>query len=97
MAHGKETVMYRVVKWTMLALSILYVPAALLVPFLAFLRTDLLCWILYGAFVLMTVFVWGIGGKANRTVGQGMDLNEKNQEIKITQELERSKHYWSQM
>lgn len=89
--------MYRIVKWTMSVLCVLYLPCVLLVPGLAFLRTDLLAWILYGAFVLMTVFVWGIGGKANRTVGQGMDLDKKNKEIRITQELERSKHYWSQM
>ena len=89
--------MYRVVNWTMLVLCILYLPAIFLVPFLGFLRTDLLSWILYVAFVLMTVFVWGINGKANRTVGQGMDLREKNEDIKVTQEVLRSRSYWSQM
>lgn len=89
--------MYKTVKWTMLVLSILYLPAVFLVPLLTFLHTDLLAWILYGAFVLLTVFVWGIGGKANRTVGQGMDLQEKNEDIKVTQEVLRSRSYWSQM
>ena len=47
--------------------------------------------------MLLTVFVWGIGGKANRTVGQGVDKDEVNKQTKMTQELERSKWYWSQM
>lgn len=89
--------MYRIVKWTMLVLCGLYLLAVFLVPFFGFLRTDLLAWILYVAFVLMTVFVWGIGGKPNRTVGQGMDLREKNEDIKVTQEVLRSRSYWSQM
>lgn len=89
--------MYRIVKWTMLVLCGLYLLAVFLVPFFGFLRTDLLAWILYVAFVLMTVFVWGIGGKANRTVGQGVDKDEVNKQTKMTQELERSKWYWSQM
>lgn len=89
--------MYRIVKWTMLSLSILYLPAIFLIPFLAALRTSLLAWLLYVIFVMVTVFVCLINSKACRTVGQGMDLDEKNKEIKITQELERSKHYWTQL
>ena len=89
--------MYKIVKWTMLVLCGLYLLAVFLVPFFGFLRTNLLAWILYVAFVLMTIFVWGIGGKANRTVGQGMDLREKNEDIKVTQEVLRSSSYWSQM
>lgn len=89
--------MYKIVKWTMLVLCGLYLLAVFLVPFFGFLRTNLLAWILYVAFVLMTIFVWGIDGKANRTVGQGMDLREKNEDIKVTQEVLRSSSYWSQM
>ncbi|OUN21701.1 hypothetical protein B5G34_09950 [Flavonifractor sp. An82] len=89
--------MYKIVKWTMIILSALYLPCVLLVPFLAALRTSLLAWLLYVIFVMVTVFVCAINSKACRTVGQGMDLDEKNKEIRITQELERSKHYWSQM
>ena len=89
--------MYRIVKWSMLILAILYLPAVFLLPFLSVLRTELWAWIFYGVFVLLTAFVWGIGGKANRTVGQGIDKDEVNKETKITQELERSKSYWSQM
>ena len=89
--------MYRIVKWTMIILSALYLPGVFLVPFLAALRTSLLAWLLYAIFVAVTVFVCAINSKACRTVGQGMDLDEKNKEIRITQELERSKHYWSQM
>lgn len=89
--------MYKVVKWTMVALSILYLPAIFLIPLLSGLRTSLLAWLLYVIFVMITVFVCAINSKACRTVGQGIDLDEANKEIRITQELERSKHYWSQM
>lgn len=89
--------MYKVVKWTMVALSILYLPAIFLIPLLSGLRTSLLAWLLYVIFVMITVFVCAISSKACRTVGQGIDLDEANKEIRITQELERSKHYWSQM
>ena len=89
--------MYRIVKWTMIILSVLYLPCVFLVPFVTALRTSLLAWLLYAVFVAVTVCVGAINSKACRTVGQGMDLDEKNKEIRITQELERSKHYWSQM
>ena len=36
--------MYRIVKWTMIILSALYLPCVLLVPFLTALRTSLLAW-----------------------------------------------------
>ena len=93
----KEGKMYRIVKWTMVVLSVLYLPCVFLIPFLSALRTSPLAWLLYVIFVMVTVFVCAISSKACRTVGQGMDLDEKNKEIGITQELERSKHYWSQM
>ena len=88
---------YRIVKWGMAAAAVLYPALVLLLPAAAGLRGDVFAWIFYGAYVLVTVMVWGIGGKANRTVGQGIDKDEVNKETKITQELERSKSYWSQM
>ena len=89
--------MYRIVKWAMTVVAVLYLPAALFLPALDFLRGDALSWVCYGAFVLLTAFVWGIGGKANRTVGRGVDRDEVDRETRITQEVERSKAYWSQM
>ena len=88
---------YRIVKWVMAAAAVLYPALVLLLPAAAGLRSDVFAWILYGAYVLVTVMVWGIGGKANRTVGQGVDRDEVNKQTKMTQELERSKWYWSQM
>ena len=67
--------MYKVVKWTMVALSILYLPAIFLIPLLSGLRTSLLAWLLYVIFVMVTVFVCAINSKACRTVGQGIDLD----------------------
>ena len=49
--------MYRIVKWTMIIFSALYLPCVLLLPFLSALRTSLLAWLLYAVFVPDTVFV----------------------------------------
>ena len=86
---------YRIVKWVMAAAAVLYPALVLLLPAAAGLRSDVFAWILYGAYVLVTVMVWGIGGKANRTVGQGIDKDEVNRETKISQEILRSSSYWS--
>ena len=47
--------MDKIVKWTMVALSALYLPAVFLVPFLAALRTSLLAWLLYVGIFLNAV------------------------------------------
>ena len=62
---------YRIVKWAMAAAAVLYVALVLLLPAAAGLRGDVFAWFLYGAYVLITVMVWAIGGKATRNVGQG--------------------------
>ena len=86
---------YRIVKWVMAAAAVLYPALVLLLPATAGLRGDVFAWIFYGAYVLITVMVWAIGGKATRNVGQGIDKNEVNKETKITQEVEMSKSRWS--
>ena len=86
---------YRIVKWGMAAVAVLYPALVLLLPAAAGLRGDVFAWIFYGAYVLITVMVWAIGGKATRNVGQGIDKNEVNKETKITQEVEMSKSRWS--
>ena len=86
---------YRIVKWVMAAAAVLYPALVLLLPAGAGLRGDVFAWIFYGAYVLITVMVWAIGGKATRNVGQGIDKNEVNKETKITQEVEMSKSRWS--
>ena len=86
---------YRIVKWVMAAAAVLYPALVLLLPAAVGLRGDVFAWIFYGAYVLITVMVWAIGGKATRNVGQGIDKDEVNKETKITQEVEMSKSRWS--
>ena len=86
---------YRIVKWIMAAAAVLYPALVLLAPGLAALRGSIVAWMCYAAYVLVTVMVWAIGGKATRNVGQGIDKNEVNKETKITQEVEMSKSRWS--
>ena len=88
---------YRIVKWGMAAAAALYLALVLLLPGAAGLRRDVFAWFLYGAYVLITVMVWAIGGKATRTVGQGIDKDAVNKETKVTQEAEMSKWRWSSM
>ena len=88
---------YRIVKWGMAAAAALYLALVLLLPGAAGLRGDVFAWFLYGAYVLITVMVWAIGGKATRTVGQGIDKDAVNKETKVTQEAEMSKWRWSSM
>ena len=88
---------YRIVKWAMAAAAVLYLAFVLLLPAAAGLRGDVFAWFLYGAYVLITVMVWAIGGKATRTVGQGIDKDAVNKETKVTQEAEMSKWRWSSM
>lgn len=88
---------YRIVKWAMAAAAVLYLALVLLLPAAAGLRGDVFAWFLYGAYVLITVMVWAIGGKATRTVGQGIDKDAVNKETKVTQEAETSKWRWSSM
>lgn len=86
---------YRIVKWGMAAAAVLYPALVLLAPGLAGLRGSIVAWMCYAAYVLVTVMVWAIGGKATRNVGQGIDKDEVNKETKITQEVEMSKSRWS--
>ena len=80
---------YRIVKWVMAAAAVLYPALVLLLPAAAGLRGDVFAWIFYGAYVLITVMVWAIGGKATRNVGQGIDKDQVNREAKLTRDLQR--------
>ncbi len=80
---------YRIVKWGMAAAAVLYPALVLLLPAAAGLRGDVFAWIFYGAYVLITVMVWAIGGKATRNVGQGIDKDQVNREAKLTRDLQR--------
>ena len=84
---------YRMVKWTMAVAAVLYLALVLLLPAAAGLRGDVFAWMFYAAYVLVTVMVWAIGGKATRNVGQGIDKDRVNKEAKLTRELQR-KWFW---
>ena len=80
---------YRIVKWGMAAAAVLYPALVLLAPGLAGLRGSIVAWMCYAAYVLVTVMVWAIGGKATRNVGQGIDKDQVNREAKLTRDLQR--------
>ena len=84
---------YRMVKWTMAVAAVLYLALVMLAPGLAGLRDNIVAWMIYAAYVLVTVMVWAIGGKATRNVGQGIDKDRVNKEAKLTRELQR-KWFW---
>ena len=86
---------YRIVKWAMAAAAVLALALVLLVPGLAGLKSNVLAWIVYGAYVLVTAMVWGMSSKANRTIGEGIDKDKLREETWITQEAELSKSRWS--
>ena len=79
---------YRIVKWGMAAAAVLYPALVLLAPGLSGLRGSIVAWMCYAAYVLVTVMVWAIGGKATRNVGQGIDKDKLREETWITQEAE---------
>lgn len=88
---------YRVIKWMMAVLAVAYLPAVFLIPGLAGLKGSALGWLVYGAYVLFTVMVWAIGHKAGKPLGEDIDRDQVNKETVITQQVEASKHFWTQM
>ena len=85
--------MYRIVKWTMIILSVLYLPCVLLVPFLTALRTSLLAWLLYAVFVAVPLFLCALNRKTCRPGGSGVDPDGKKKGIKNTPGIGRSHPY----
>ena len=86
--------LYRIIKWVMTVGAVLLLPAMYLVPALAE-RRGLFAWMLYGLWVLVVLFLWGVTGKGNRDVSQGFDPEADNQKLDETKEVLRERSRWS--
>lgn len=70
-------------------------PAVLFLPALQGWKHSFFLWLLYGIYLLVVLFVWGIGGKRNRNVSRGFDPEQNNAELNHTEELLRERSLWS--
>ena len=50
---------------------------------------------LYGLWVLVVLFLWGVTGKGNRNVSQGFDPETDNRKLDETKEIIRERSHWS--
>ena len=85
---------YQIVKWLMTMAAVLLLPAMYLVPALAE-RRGLFAWMLYGIWVLVVLFLWGVTGKGNRDVSQGFDPEADGRKLDETKEVLRERSRWS--
>ena len=85
---------YQIVKWLMTVAAVLFLPAMYLVPVLAE-RRGLFSWMLYGLYILVVLFVWGVTGKGNRNVSRGFDPEADNRKLDETGEVIRERSRWS--
>ena len=85
---------YQIVKWLMTIVAVLLLPAMYLVPVLVEFR-ELFFWILYGIYLLVVLFVWGVTGKGNRNVSRDFESETDNQKLDETQEVLREKSRWT--
>ena len=85
---------YQIIKWFMTIVAVLLLPAMYLVPVLAEFR-DLFFWILYGIYLLVVLFVWGVTGKGNRNMSRDFESETDNQKLDETQEVLREKSRWT--
>ena len=86
--------LYQVIKWTLTIGAAALLPAMFFVPALAA-RRGLFFWMLYGVYVLVVLFLWGITGKGNRNVSRGFDPAVDNQTLDETKDILREKSRWS--
>ena len=86
--------LYQVIKWTLTIGAAALLPAMFFVPALAA-RRGLFVWMLYGVYVLVVLFIWGVTGKGNRNVGRGFAPETDNQKLDATKELIREQSRWS--
>ena len=84
----------QIIKWVMTTGAVLFLPSMYLVPALAE-RRGLFLWMLYGLWVLVVLFLWGVTGKGNRNVSQGFDPETDNRKLDETKEIIRERSHWS--
>ena len=81
-----------IVKWALTIAAAALLPAMYLLPALAA-RRGLFAWMLYALLVLVTIFLWGISGKANRHVADAF-TQEENEKLSETQEILHRRSLW---
>ena len=86
---------YRIVKWAMAVIAVLYLALVMLVSNLAGLRGSIIAWMFYAAYVLITVVIWSIDHKASKPLGEDIDKDQVNKETKLTQEVQHNLSHWS--
>ena len=86
--------LYQVIKWTLTIGAAALLPAMFFVPALAA-RRGLFFWMLYGVYVLVVLFIWGVTGKGNRNVNQGFDPEADNRKLDETREIIRERSRWT--
>ena len=86
--------LYQIIKWIMTIVAALLLPAMYLLPALAE-RRGLFTWMLYGLYVLVVLFVWGVTGKGNRNVNQDFDPEADNRKLDETREIIRERNRWT--
>ena len=86
--------LYQAMKWLMTIAAAALLPAMYLVPALAA-RRGLLFWMLYGLYILVVLFVWGVTGKGNRNVGRDFHPETDSRKLDETREVLRERSRWT--
>lgn len=86
--------LYQPIRWLMTIAAALLPPAMYLVPALAE-RRGLFLWMLYGLYLLVVLFLWGVTGKGNRNVSRGFDPERDNPKLEETKEIIRERSRWT--
>ena len=84
---------YQLLKTAMTTIAILFPPAVLFVPALSVLKRTPFTWILYIIYVLIVLFVWGIGSGRNQDVTKGF-TPEDNKELEDTKRIILNRSRW---
>ena len=86
---------FHILRTVMTAVGVLFLPAVFIFPQLKA-HMDLFTWILFGDYLLVVPFLWGISGKGNRRVADGFDPNADNQFLNETKSklLFNSRLHW---
>lgn len=90
----KKCSAYSAVRVVMAALAVLFLLGLWLVPAMRGLRSNFFVWFFFAVYVLVTLFVWGIGSKKNRTVGEGFDPVQGNKDLYVTREHLKERSKW---
>ena len=59
------------------------------------LEGQIIAWMFYAAYVLITVVIWSIDHKASKPLGEDIDKDQVNKETKLTQEIQHNLSHWS--